>query len=173
MQNSKDSFFSMDRLIEFGMGMAMSQQIAQSMNNMMAQMKQPPLTQNLFQANQSQVQPRQPVYQQYASAQQVSNNPAAFSQAGNVAATASPPPLPQGSVQEKSTTNIPELFYVCIEKEISGPFSGLEIARLVVEKKVSAETLIWKNGSQDWKKAQDFEELLALIALVPPKLPEQ
>ena len=48
MDNNKDSFFSMDRLVEFGMGMAMSQQIVQGMNNMMASMRQPPLTQNVY-----------------------------------------------------------------------------------------------------------------------------
>ena len=45
MQNTKDSFFSMDRLVEFGMGMAMSQQITQTTNAMMASMRQPPQVQ--------------------------------------------------------------------------------------------------------------------------------
>ena len=42
MQVTKENFFSMDRLVEFGMGMAMSQQIVQNMNNMMASMRQMP-----------------------------------------------------------------------------------------------------------------------------------
>ena len=49
MQNTKDSFFSMDRLVEFGMGMAMSQQITQTMNAMMASMRPPPQVQQLLQ----------------------------------------------------------------------------------------------------------------------------
>ena len=71
MQNTKDSFFSMDRLVEFGMGMAMSQQIAQTMNAMMTSMKQPPQVQVAAQPlyMQQPIQqgtPTQPVYRQYA-----------------------------------------------------------------------------------------------------------
>jgi hypothetical protein len=167
MQNTKDSFFSMDRLIEFGMGMAMSQQIAQSMNNMMCQMRQPTLTQNIYQPLQEQN--RTPVYQQYATQQQVSQNPTAFSQAGKTARPVSPPPIPQNAVQ--SILSIPEVFFISTEnKKTKGPFCITEIARLVGEKKITAETLIWKNGTTEWKKAQDFTELLALIALIPPEL---
>ena len=42
MNNQNNNFFSMDRLVEFGMGMAMSQQIVKSMNDMMSQMNVPP-----------------------------------------------------------------------------------------------------------------------------------
>lgn len=102
MDNNKDSFFSMDRLVEFGMGMAMSQQIVQGMNNMMASMRQPPLTQNVYnslpvQQTINPVQNQQPVYQQYngfqrVAFQQTSQNPAAFAQVGNVAEQITPPP---------------------------------------------------------------------------------
>ncbi|MGN0729658.1 DUF4339 domain-containing protein [Treponema sp.] len=171
MQNSKENFFSIDRLIEFGIGMSMSQQIVQAMNNMMSQMRQPPLTQNIYQQSQQQV--RQPVYQQYAQTQQASNNPAAFAQAGSHATHSSPTPIPQNQELQLAKSNISEVFYVSDKSKMSGPFSLLEIARLVVEKKVSAETLIWQSGDSEWKKAQDFKELLALIALVPPELPEE
>lgn len=171
MENSKESFFSMDRLIEFGMGMALSQQIVRSMNSMMSQMQQPPLAQNVYQPGQQQI--RQPVYQQYAQQQQVSNNAAAFSQAGKDNTPPAPPPLPSSEEKTKVEAYIPELFYIYDGKESSGPFSGLEIARLVTEKKVTAETMVWKSGTSEWKKAQDFDQLLALIALVPPELPEE
>ena len=171
MENSNESFFSMDRLIEFGMGMALSQQIVRSMNSMMSQMQQPPLVQNIYQPSQQQV--RQPVYQQYAHQQQVSNNPAAFAQAGKEKNPPAPPPVPPSAEQTKVKPYIPELFYIHNENETSGPFSGIEIARLVAEKKVTAKTLLWKSGTSQWKKAQDFDQLLALIALVPPELPEQ
>lgn len=169
MQNSKDTFFSMDRLIEFGMGMAMSQQIAQSMNNMMNQMKQPSLAQNIYQPLQSQI--KQPAYQQYASQQQVSQNSVAFSQSGKTSPSVTPPPLPKNMVQ--SDFKIPDVFYISTDGTSSeGPFSITDIARFVSEKKVKAETLIWKSGTVEWKKALDLKELLPLIALVPPNLPK-
>ena len=193
MENTKDSFFSMDRLVEFGMGMAMSQQIVQSMNNMMGAMRQPPLAQAVYQGlpvqqgvNSSM--PQTSVYQQYAGAtqlpvqkawsvapQQVSQNPTAFANAGKSVSDSVPPPVSQstGSV----TGTIPpfsEVFFISHEKEkMEGPFSGTEIARLVAEKKVTSKTLVWKAGMKEWKTAVDFPELLALIALVPPELPEQ
>jgi hypothetical protein len=38
---NEDSFFSVDRLLEFGMGMAVAQQMVKSMNDMMANMRIP------------------------------------------------------------------------------------------------------------------------------------
>jgi hypothetical protein len=173
MQNNKDSFFSMDRLVEFGIGMAMSQQIVQSMNNMMAQIKQPPLAQNVSQPLHSSSviaspQNQVPLYQQYALNQQVSQNSKAFAQSGKVSAQV-PPPLPQkGDVK---VHDFPEVFYASFEEgKSSGPFSLTELARLVSEKKLTAESLIWKSGDTEWKSALEFDELLALIALVPPKI---
>lgn len=184
MDNNKDSFFSMDRLVEFGMGMAMSQQIVQGMNNMMASMRQPPLTQNVYnslpvQQTINPVQNQQPVYQQYngfqrVAFQQTSQNPAAFAQVGNVAEQITPPPVPQENNGASENPDIPifDVYYISRQKGNSeGPFSSTEIARLVVEKQVKAETLVWKAGLTEWKTAADFPDILALIALVPPELP--
>ncbi|MEE3411258.1 MAG: DUF4339 domain-containing protein [Treponema sp.] len=160
MQNNKDSFFSMDRLVEFGMGMALSQQIVQNMNNMMASMRQPPLAQGLCQPFGMQAAPGagangQPMFQTYAG----QGTPPAQS-ASAAQANAGAQPL------------LPEVFYISRESGKSeGPYSGTEIARLVVEKKVTAQTWVWKTGMAEWKAAADFPDLLAIIALVPPETP--
>ena len=185
MNTTKDSFFSMDRLVEFGMGMAMSQQIVQGMNNMMASMKQPPLAQNVYnslpvQQPVNSVQNQQPVYQQYngyqkVAVQQISQNPGAFAQAGSGDSLTVPPPVPRDNRKTLESASLPlfEAFYISRQKGITeGPFSGTEIARLVAEKKVKAETLVWKAGLKEWKTAADFPDIVALIALVPPELPD-
>ena len=184
MQNTKDSFFSMDRLIEFGMGMAMSQQIAQTMNAMMDSMRQPPqiqvAAQPLFvQQPVQQGAPAQPAYRQYANApqrwqpapQQVSQNPTAVSQVVQQStAITTPPPVPQGTASVQLP--LPEVFYISRNGgQAEGPYSGTEIARLVAEKQVTAKTPVWQAGSADWKTAADFSDVIALIALVPPALP--
>lgn len=180
----------MDRLIEFGMGMAMSQQIAQSMNNMMASMRvlpqvqvasQPLYTQNAVQ----QGSPMQPVYQQYANAQkqgwqierqQVSQNSASFSQAANQNNSVQvPPPVPQTKKEEqKAIEFFPEIFYFSVDdgngnKKTEGPFSRTEAARFIINKRLTAKTPVWKSGESGWKNAGDFPELVTLIALVPPQ----
>lgn len=177
MQNDKENFFSIDRLVEFGMGMAMSQQIVQSMNNMMASMQMPPKvqvsSQPLFVQNAiSQESPIQPVYQQYANAQQVSQNPAAFGQAGKQNLEKIPPSIP--SILEQnllSEQKILDFFYISPDgTKVVGPFTQTEVVRFIIENKLSNTTLVWKTGEQNWKKAADFLEIVALIALVPPEI---
>lgn len=169
MNNSSNSFFSMDRLIEFGMGMAMSQQIAKTMNNMMNSMQQPPLVTPVHQAMAPQyavgtIAPPVPNYQQQGSwkseNQQVSQNPASFSSvANNTENQKSVPPV------------LPDVYYISDEKgEVTGPYCGIEMARMVNHKQITAETLVWKTGLQKWVKAYEIQDLVLLIALVPPSL---
>ena len=162
MQVTKENFFSMDRLVEFGMGMAMSQQIVQNMNNMMASMRQMPqmqvYAQPLYaQPVMQQGMPMQPVYRQYAGQPEAAAQPQAVPQQVQGKQEALPPPPP-----------LPEVYYIVQDGKQAGPYSGTEIARLVAEKQVSAQTPVWKPGLTEWKAAADFSELVALIALVPP-----
>ncbi len=185
MQVTKENFFSMDRLVEFGMGMAMSQQIAQSMNNMMASMQMMPqmqvAAQPLYvQQPLQQGMPMQPVYRQYAGqpqpavGQAVGQNPAgqnsaAFAQGGQ----ASIPSAGQAAAKEELPAlppPLPEAYYVAQEASASGPYSCTELVRLVAEKKLSASTPVWKTGMKDWQKAESFPELLCLISMVPPPI---
>lgn len=166
MDNQNGNFFSMDRLVEFGMGMAMSQQIARSMNEMMAQMRTPPQVQVAAQPLYAMPPIRQgvpvaPVLRQGA-AQAPSSSPAAAANAGAQSAPP-PPPLPM----------IPEAYYVAIDGRQDGPYGGTEIARLVLEKKVTARTMAWKAGTEGWKPTGEFPELLCLISLAPPELKQE
>lgn len=65
------------------------------------------------------------------------------------------------------------IYYVLFEGKQAGPFSVSELSRLISEKKVVKETLVWRPGMAEWKKAEDVPDVLKLVALVPPPIPEQ
>lgn len=47
-----------------------------------------------------------------------------------------------------------------------------ELSRLIAEKKIVKETYIWKPGMSQWKLAENITELLRLVAITPPPIPE-
>ena len=169
MNNQNNNFFSMDRLVEFGMGMAMSQQIVKSMNDMMSQMNVPPqiqvsrqgFSQNSTIGVQGAV-PGVGVVPGIPVNGMAMATPVTQPVAPPVSQAQTPPFLPQ----------IPDVYYVADKGKQEGPYNGTEIARLVMEKKVTAKTYVWKPGMQVWKTAADCPDLVALIALVPPELPK-
>ncbi|GHV79291.1 hypothetical protein AGMMS49944_10820 [Spirochaetia bacterium] len=60
------------------------------------------------------------------------------------------------------------LYYAGLEGRQAGPFSETEIVRLINEKRIARETLVWSQGMKEWKQAQDVPEILRIIALGPP-----
>ena len=47
-----------------------------------------------------------------------------------------------------------------------------ELSRLIAEKKIVKETYIWKPGMSQWKLAENINEVLRLVAITPPPIPE-
>jgi hypothetical protein len=111
--------YSIDRLVEFGMGMAMAQQMVKTMNETMSTMHIPGV-QN-----------------------------------------------PIGSPQNTAPQRV---YYAVFEGKQAGPFSETEIARLIADKKLSKETLVWYPGLDNWKTAENIPEILRLVALTPPAI---
>jgi hypothetical protein len=62
------------------------------------------------------------------------------------------------------------LYYAAIEGRQAGPFSETELARLINDKKIGRETLMWYQGMAQWKAVQDVPELLRIFTLAPPPL---
>ncbi len=108
-----NSFFSIDSLIEFGMSMAVAQQMVNTMNVAMSQMNVPGTDNQL----------------------QNSHN---------------------------------QFFYAIIEGNQAGPFTEQELKRLILDKKITKETSLWKPGLINWEIAEKLPEVLKLVALVPP-----
>lgn len=110
-------FYSMDKLVEFGISMAIANQMVTSMNQSLNQMQVP------------------------------------------VAGKAMP---------QKSE----DIYFAVIDGRQKGPYSLTELSRLIAEKKIVKETYIWKPGMSQWELAENVNEVLRLVAITPPPIPE-
>lgn len=109
------SFFSINRLIEFGLGMGIAQQMVNMMNQYMHQMYVPGSIQSM------------------------------------------PKPMPQ-------------IYYVAIDGQQTGPLNDSELSQLISQKKVNKDTLAWVPGMMDWKPIEQIPAILKVVALTPPPL---
>ena len=120
----ENNFFSLDKLVEFGMGMAVATQMAASMNSTLSQM---------------------------------------------------PVPGVQNEMQGKlgySNTESSQLYYIAIEGQPAGPFAPSELPKLIEQKKLTSETYVWKPGMTNWTLAQNVTDILNIVALTPPPIPD-
>lgn len=111
-----NSFYSIDRLVEFGMGMAMARQMVNIMNETIQTMYVP----------------------------------------------GSP-----NTIQSTRTLNL----YVGIDGKPVGPLDENAFTRLVTEKKVTCSTFVWMSGMPGWKTVDQVPDVLRIIALTPPPIP--
>ena len=109
------SFFSVDRLVEFGLGMGMANQMVGMMNQYMQSMYVP------------------------------------------------------GSIQSMPQP-LPSIYYVAIDGQQVGPLNDSELSTLIVQKKVSKDTLAWMPGMMEWKAIEQIPAILKIVALTPPPL---
>ena len=65
------------------------------------------------------------------------------------------------------------LYYVVLGGTSVGPLATSELSRLIAEKRVTRETYVWKPGMADWQLAESVPEVLRLVALTPPPVPEE
>ena len=172
----EQDFSAMDRMVELGMGMAMGQQVARSMNEMMDGLRRPPELQVTAQPLHAQnpIAPGttpQPAYRSYPGAQvapqQVSASPAAVGQVLSGQASQAQGAQSASESQVPSTVQ-PDVYYVSLEAGAqTGPIGGMELAKLVMQRKVVPATLVWKPGMEAWKTAADMTEVAELISLLP------
>lgn len=117
----ESSFYSVDRLVEFGLSLGIATQMANSMNASLQDMQVPgarnPMTPN---------------------------------------ALAEDPPL----------------LYAVLDGKSVGPLATSEFSCLIAEGRVTKETYVWKPGMPDWKLAENVPDVLRLVALTPPPIPE-
>jgi membrane protease subunit (stomatin/prohibitin family) len=71
-------------------------------------------------------------------------------------AKVTPPPLP--------TTG----FYVAVNGKQKGPYDAAKISKMISEGTIVRDSLVWKDGMENWTKASDVEELSSLFTSVPP-----
>lgn len=125
-----NSFFSIDRLIEFGMGMAVAQQMINTMN---------------------------------ATLNQMNNGMTSIMQA----------PIPGSKMPAPTLVTPQQMIYVAINGQQVGPMNDSEFSQLVNQKRVTKDTLAWMPGMTAWQPIEKIPEILKIIAIVPPALPQQ
>ena len=59
-----------------------------------------------------------------------------------------------------------EKYYLYINDEQHGPFNIEELKN----KKINRNTKVWFEGLEDWKNAEDIEELKTIVASIPPPI---
>lgn len=114
---NENNFYSIDRLVEFGMGMAMAQQMVGMMNQMMQQMHVP----------------------------------------GSISTMPQPAPMK---------------IYVAVDGQPVGPMNENEFALMVTQRKVNKDTLVWTPGMQNWQPLEQVPNILKIVAMAPPPLPD-
>jgi len=84
-----------------------------------------------------------------------------FSQQQGGAAQEAPPPIP-------GETKI----YLAVNGERQGPFGTAELQAKIGNGELTPETLVWKTGMDNWRKAGEVPEMAGLFAPVPPPIPD-
>jgi membrane protease subunit (stomatin/prohibitin family) len=74
------------------------------------------------------------------------------------------PPPPPPSVEK--------VWHLAKKGEVSGPYARAEIGRMVEQRKINRETLVWTVGLDGWKTAGELDELAQLFTIAPPPAPK-
>lgn len=77
----------------------------------------------------------------------------------NTAGAAVPPPVPVTA------------YHVAINGAAAGPFELTALKQLAQTGQLTAQTLVWKPGMEQWQNAEAVEELKPVLSQVPPVLP--
>lgn len=111
---NRNDYSSVDKLIDFGMGLSIAKQMTDTMNSAIGNMDIP------------------------------------------------------GNKIPKNKSEVPLTFFIEIEGKPAGPFSEDEIKMLFKEKKITEDSLIWKQGMSAWDKIKNVPEALRLFILSVP-----
>lgn len=66
--------------------------------------------------------------------------------------------------------NISKEWYIVKDGNPSGPLMDNDIKKLLLNKSLVKEDLIWSTGMQSWMPIKDVPEILRMIIQLPPKL---
>ena len=77
----------------------------------------------------------------------------------NVQQAMTPPPLPK--VQ----------YHVAVNGQATGPYDLSALAQLITSGVLTKDTLVWKNGMENWDKAENQPDINALFANSMPPIP--
>ncbi|MBE3639381.1 SPFH domain-containing protein [Mangrovicoccus algicola] len=78
-------------------------------------------------------------------------------------AQAAPPPPPPPPVEH--------VWHLAENGQTTGPFSKARLGRMVTEGGLRRDTLVWTQGQDGWKRAEEVTELAQLFTVMPPPPP--
>lgn len=61
-------------------------------------------------------------------------------------------------------------YHIVVNGQSSGPYDIDSLCQLIKARKITKDTLIWKQGMVDWDKADNVQELMELFGDIPPAL---
>lgn len=61
-------------------------------------------------------------------------------------------------------------WYVAKDGKPEGPYHESEIKRMLLEKAINKDTLVWCQGMSEWKQASEQSEIIKMITSLPPQL---
>lgn len=79
-------------------------------------------------------------------------------------------PIASGTVPPPVPRNV---YHVAVDGQATGPFDMDVLAQKVTGGQITSETLVWKNGLEQWVKAGEIEELKSLFTNAVPPVPLQ
>ena len=62
-------------------------------------------------------------------------------------------------------------YYVGVNGQPIGPFDVNTLKQMVISKQFTVDSLVWKNGMAEWKKAAEVEELKSIFGETMPPIP--
>ena len=65
------------------------------------------------------------------------------------------------------------IYYVAVNGQATGPFDMNTLSQMVVQRILTKDTLVWKEGMQNWTKVVSIEELKNLFVNVLPPIPNE
>lgn len=79
-----------------------------------------------------------------------------------------------GNLFSKKGESAPSLpsdgFFIAVNGKQTGPYNTDKLLKMARKGTLTRESLVWKEGMADWKKAVDVEDLSSVISTIPPEL---
>jgi membrane protease subunit (stomatin/prohibitin family) len=64
-----------------------------------------------------------------------------------------------------------ENYFVALDGKQEGPYSLTQLGSLIQQRKITAETQVWRAGMNEWRRGGDEPTIAQLLSQIPPPLP--
>ncbi|MFT5065367.1 MAG: membrane protease subunit (stomatin/prohibitin family) [Yoonia sp.] len=78
---------------------------------------------------------------------------------------------PWGAVPTPPPPPVEHVWHIAVAGDVTGPFSKAAMGRKVTDSAMSRDSMVWTQGQDGWKRAEDVSELAQLFTVMPPPPP--